>query len=78
MQVLGGLPDDVPEAPSIPTVQGHELHGGPQMIQLRCDPSSYRQLVGYSMTPFLSSISPICIFFCDSVSAVAWTDGDCM
>jgi hypothetical protein len=33
-QVLGGLPDDVKEPPSVPTVQGHELLGGPQMIQL--------------------------------------------
>lgn len=35
MQVLGGLPEDTPEAPEIPTVQGHELLGGPQMLQLR-------------------------------------------
>jgi hypothetical protein len=34
MQVIGGLPEDVKEAPSVPTVQGHELLGGPQMIQL--------------------------------------------
>ena len=34
-QVLGGLPEDTPEAPEIPLVQGHELLGGPQMIQLR-------------------------------------------
>ncbi len=33
-QVLGGLPEDVPEAPEVPTVQGHELQGGPQMLQL--------------------------------------------
>ena len=35
MQVLGGLPDDTPHAPDIPTVKGHKLLGGPQMIQLR-------------------------------------------
>ena len=34
MQVLGGLPKDVPEAPEIPTVQGKQLLGGPQMLQL--------------------------------------------
>ena len=39
MQVLGGLPEDVPEAPEVPTVQGHELQGGPQMLQLSCAPS---------------------------------------
>jgi hypothetical protein len=33
-QVLGGLPEDTPEQPEIPTVQGHELQGGPQMLQL--------------------------------------------
>lgn len=36
LQVLGGLPDEVPDGPEIPTVQGHELLGGPQMLQLRC------------------------------------------
>ncbi len=35
MQVVGGLPEDTPDAPDIPTVKGHELLGGPQMIQLR-------------------------------------------
>ena len=35
VQVLGGLPEDSSEAPEIPTVQGHELLGGPQMLQLR-------------------------------------------
>ena len=35
-QVVGGLPEDTPEAPEIPTVKGHDLQGGPQMIQLRC------------------------------------------
>jgi len=35
VQVVGGLPDDTPDAPVIPTVKGHELLGGPQMIQLR-------------------------------------------
>lgn len=34
VQVLGGLPKDVPEAPEIPTVQGKQLLGGPQMLQL--------------------------------------------
>lgn len=34
LQVLGGLPKDVPEAPEIPRVQGNELQGGPQMLQL--------------------------------------------
>jgi len=37
VEVLGGLPDDVKEPPSVPTVQGHELLGGPQMIQLSLD-----------------------------------------
>ncbi|KAK9814393.1 hypothetical protein WJX72_005141 [[Myrmecia] bisecta] len=37
VKVLGGLPADTPEAPEIPTVQGHELRGGPQMIQLSLD-----------------------------------------
>ena len=31
---MGGLPEDTPEAPEIPRVQGHELLGGPQMLQL--------------------------------------------
>ena len=34
MQVLGGLPKDVPEAPEVPRVQGKELQRGPQMLQL--------------------------------------------
>ena len=34
-QVTGGLPEDTPELPEIPTVQGHHLYGGPQMLQLR-------------------------------------------
>ena len=34
VQVLGGLPKDVPEAPEVPRVQGNELQGGPQMLQL--------------------------------------------
>jgi len=33
--VLSGLPEDTPDAPDIPAVQGHKLLGGPQMIQLR-------------------------------------------
>ncbi|KAK9915575.1 hypothetical protein WJX75_001008 [Coccomyxa subellipsoidea] len=37
VKVLGGLPEDVPEAPEVPTVQGHELQGGPQMLQLSLD-----------------------------------------
>lgn len=37
MQVVSGLPDDTPEPPEIPTVQGHTLRGGPQMIQLSLD-----------------------------------------
>lgn len=37
VKVLGGLPDDVPEAPEIPTIKGHELLGGPQMLQLSLD-----------------------------------------
>ena len=37
VKVISGLPDDCPEAPEIPTVQGHELLGGPQMIQLSLD-----------------------------------------
>ena len=35
VRVLGGLPEDTPAAPAAPTVQGHEVLGGPQMIQLR-------------------------------------------
>ena len=35
VQVTGGLPDDTPELPVLPKVKGHELLGGPQMIQLR-------------------------------------------
>ncbi len=34
--MTGGLPDDTPELPVLPKVKGHELLGGPQMIQLRC------------------------------------------
>ena len=37
LQVVSGLPEDTPDAPEIPTVQGHTLLGGPQMIQLRYD-----------------------------------------
>ncbi|GAX80193.1 hypothetical protein CEUSTIGMA_g7631.t1 [Chlamydomonas eustigma] len=37
VKVLGGLPEDVDEQPQIPLVQGHELHGGPQMLQLSLD-----------------------------------------
>ncbi|CAK0773982.1 Methanethiol oxidase [Coccomyxa viridis] len=37
VKVLGGLPKDVPEAPEIPTVQGKQLLGGPQMLQLSLD-----------------------------------------
>lgn len=37
VKVLEGLPEDTPEQPVIPTVQGHELRGGPQMIQLSLD-----------------------------------------
>ena len=36
VQVVGGLPEDTPEVPDIPTVKGHQLQGGPQMLQLRC------------------------------------------
>lgn len=38
LQVLGGLPDDVPEPtwqPESPTIKGKEIQGGPQMLQLR-------------------------------------------
>ena len=35
LTVTGGLPDDTPSAPRIPTVRGKELPGGPQMLQLR-------------------------------------------
>lgn len=34
-QVVGGLPEDTPDAPEIPSVKGHQLLGGPQMLQLR-------------------------------------------
>ncbi|KAK9830616.1 hypothetical protein WJX81_005797 [Elliptochloris bilobata] len=37
VHVLSGLPEDTLEAPEAPTVQGHELLGGPQMIQLSLD-----------------------------------------
>jgi selenium-binding protein 1 len=37
VKVTGGLPEGVTEQPEIPTVQGHELHGGPQMLQLSLD-----------------------------------------
>lgn len=37
LKVLGGLPDDTPEPPAVPTVKGHKLLGGPQMIQLSLD-----------------------------------------
>ena len=42
VRVVSGLPDDMPEAPEVPIVQGHELLGGPQMIQLRCAHASTR------------------------------------
>ena len=37
LKIIDGLPEDVKEAPEIPTVQGKELQGGPQMIQLSLD-----------------------------------------
>lgn len=37
VKVLGGLPDGLTEAPSVPTVKGHKLEGGPQMLQLSLD-----------------------------------------
>lgn len=37
MKAVGNLPEDVDEIPEIPKVQGKELHGGPQMIQLSLD-----------------------------------------
>ncbi|KAK9855439.1 hypothetical protein WJX84_007786 [Apatococcus fuscideae] len=37
IKVTGGLPDDTPELPVLPKVKGHELLGGPQMIQLSLD-----------------------------------------
>ena len=40
VRVLGGLPEDTHEAPAAPTVQGHEVLGGPQMIQLRWAPAA--------------------------------------
>ena len=40
VRVLAGLPEDTPEAPVAPTVQGHEVLGGPQMIQLRWAPAA--------------------------------------
>ena len=39
VRVLEGLPEDTPEAPVAPTVQGREVLGGPQMIQLRRAPT---------------------------------------
>ena len=35
VQATGGLPEDTPELPEIPTVKGKHLYGGPQMLQLR-------------------------------------------
>ena len=35
VQVSGGLPEDTPELPEVPTVKGRHLYGGPQMLQLR-------------------------------------------
>eukprot|EP00798_Chlamydomonas_sp_ICE-L_P019284 gene19284-25927_t len=37
LTVIDGLPEDTPEAPEIPEIQGHKLLGGPQMIQLSLD-----------------------------------------
>nr|ABS87600.1 selenium binding protein [Dunaliella viridis] len=37
IKVLGGLPDGLQDLPEIPKVRGHELLGGPQMIQLSLD-----------------------------------------
>ncbi|KAG2499289.1 hypothetical protein HYH03_002867 [Edaphochlamys debaryana] len=37
VKILGGMPEDQPDAPSIPTVKGVELRGGPQMFQLSLD-----------------------------------------
>lgn len=31
----GNLPDGLTEAPTVPTIKGHTLEGGPQMLQLR-------------------------------------------
>ena len=35
VQVTCGMPEDAPEFPKLPQVQGHDLLGGPQMLQLR-------------------------------------------
>lgn len=35
VQATGNFPEDITEIPEVPKVQGHELHGGPQMLQLR-------------------------------------------
>lgn len=35
VQVTGGMPEDTPTFPELPEVQGHQLLGGPQMLQLR-------------------------------------------
>lgn len=64
VRVVSGLPDDMPEAPEVPTVQGHELLGGPQMIQLRCAHASTRasksllchRRIWSSVTMFFSSL----------------------
>ncbi|KAG2442933.1 hypothetical protein HXX76_003009 [Chlamydomonas incerta] len=37
LKVLGGLPEDTPEQPVLPTVAGITLRGGPQMLQLSLD-----------------------------------------
>ncbi|PSC69022.1 Selenium-binding 1 [Micractinium conductrix] len=37
LKVTGGLPEDTPEAPEVPLIQGREIRGGPQMLQLSLD-----------------------------------------
>ena len=62
MCVVSGLPDDMPEAPEVPTVQGHELLGGPQMIQLRCAHASTR--ASKALLCYRRTRSPVTMFFC--------------
>ena len=50
VQVTGNLPEDTAEIPKLPTVKGHELHGGPQMLQLRCTLAAYRVRMCYAIT----------------------------
>ena len=49
VQVTGGMPEDTPNLPTLPKVQGHELLGGPQMIQLRSVTPYQHSAIIYSL-----------------------------